>query len=332
MRHQFKLADVHEYIDLLSEGMDRKLSFSSWEQRLDLPESVGRGFISRMKIRPGMEILVEDLFLRENLKLYIEQECQVLGLAYQLSGEVYCEWNGTPIAISNSPGNTVFFTDHTKVYHETSSNSKSYGIKVRLRPEELSFYFEEKEERERLVRLLNYYKNTVHNYAISPEIAKIVSDMLLCTYQGPLKRLYMESKALELILLFVHEHGGVSTSLNATRLQGRNDLEKLHMARQVIVNHLEHPRSIHELSKIVGLSTTKLKKGFRELFGMTIFELVREQRLIKGAWLMETNQMKVCEAAIAVGYSNPSNFATAFRKHYGCNPSDFLQQAKQTYN
>jgi len=332
MEHQFKLADVHEYMDLLSRGMESKLAFTGWEQRLILPESVGSGYISRMKIRPGMEILVEDMVLRDNLKLHIEQECQVLGLAYQLSGEVYCEWNGMPVSTSNSPGNTVFFTDHTKVYLETSSMSKSYGVKVRLRPEELCCYFEESEDRERLALLLNHYKNTVHNYSITPDIEKIVYDMLVCSYQGPLKRLFIESKALELIMLFVHEHGEGRATKNSSRTQSKNELEKLHMARQIIVNHLEQPRSIQQLSKIVGLSTTKLKKGFREQFGTTIFELVREERLNKAAWLLETNQMKVCEAAVAVGYSNPSNFASAFRKQYGCNPSDFIQRAKKNYH
>ncbi len=82
-------------------------------------------------------------------------------------------------------------------------------------------------------------------------------------------------------MLFVHEHEEGRQSGKVPRVHGKNDLEKLHMARKIIVNHLEQPHSIQQLSKIVGLSTTKLKKGFRELFGTTIFELVREQRLKK---------------------------------------------------
>ncbi|TDL53814.1 AraC family transcriptional regulator [Paenibacillus dendritiformis] len=104
---------------------------------------------------------------------------------------------------------------------------------------------------------------------------------------------------------------------------------KIEFGPPVVLNQFEQPLSIPQLAKTVGLSATKLKKSFRELFGVTIFDLVREQRLRKGAWLLETNQMKVCEAAIAVGYSNPSNFTSTFRKQYGCNPSEFLQQLKQ---
>ncbi|MGG3836950.1 hypothetical protein ABEV00_07955 [Paenibacillus thiaminolyticus] len=104
MQHQFKIHDVHEHMERLSEEMDAKLTFSGWEQRLDLPDSVGSGFILRMMIRPGLEVLVEYLILRENLQLHIEQECQVLGLAYHVSGDRYCEWNGTPVTTSLPPG------------------------------------------------------------------------------------------------------------------------------------------------------------------------------------------------------------------------------------
>lgn len=317
-------------MDSLSEGLIGKLPYMGWEHRLELPESLGSGYIVRMMIRPGLEVLVENMDLRENLKLHIEQNCQVLGLTYHLSGQFYCEWNGASIPTSNSPGNTVFFTDSTRVYLETSSQSKSYGIKVRLSPQVLAHYLGEPNDQNRFETIMSQYKNKIKPSILTAAVEKIVHDILVCGYTGALKRLYMESKALELIMLFLELEE--DSFRPASSAPSRNDLEKLYLARQIIINHLEHPLSILELSKSVGLSTTKLKKGFRELFGLTIFDLVREQRLLKGAWLLETNQMKVCEAAVTVGYSNPSNFASAFRKQYGCNPSEYIQQSRLINN
>lgn len=332
MLHQFKLTDVHQYMNHLSEGIDSQLSLRGWEQQLKLPERLGQGSIMRMMIRPGMEVLIENLVLRENLKLRIDQDCQVLGFAYRLSGEGYCEWNSTPTTTSTSPGHTVFFTDRTKVYLETSAVTKSYGVKVRLDPKVLGDYFETPTEHSRLERMIQHYRNTIRHHRLNPMTQKIVYEMLACSYTGAMKRLFIESKTLELILLFMNEQEEWNSPDRTIPIQSRNDLEKLHLARQVIVNHLEQPLSIQALSKTVGLSTTKLKKGFRELFGMTIFDLVRDQRLQKAAWLLETNQMKVCEASVSVGYSNPSNFASAFRKKYSCNPSEFIQQTRHKQN
>ncbi|MGV2806306.1 helix-turn-helix domain-containing protein, partial [Clostridium perfringens] len=100
---------------------------------------------------------------------------------------------------------------------------------------------------------------------------------------------------------------------------------KLEQARQLVIHHFEQPLSIQQLARRVGLNEFKLKKGFRERFGITIFELVRKQRMEKAIWYMETEGYNVGETAVSVGYSNASNFATTFRKYYGCNPGEYLK-------
>ncbi|WP_311295020.1 AraC family transcriptional regulator [Paenibacillus sp. MER TA 81-3] len=92
-----------------------------------------------------------------------------------------------------------------------------------------------------------------------------------------------------------------------------------------------HPSylAIRELAKQVGMNECKLKKGFRERFGMTIFELVRQKRMEKALWYMEVERLNVGETAVSVGYSNASNFTTTFRKLHGCNPSEYLKRIDQ---
>lgn len=329
MQHEFKLTGMHEYMDHLSLGLERKLSRSSWGQQLILPNEIGNGTIHRMVIRPGMEVLLERLSLHQNLRLRIDQECQVLGLVYRLSGESYCEWNNAVCTNLSGPESTVFFTHHTKVYLETSSAIQNNAIKIRMSPGILDAYFADGEENRKLRQMLNAYKNTIRGQAISPAVQAILQAMWTCEYDGALKRLFMESKVLELVTLFIHElpnYDRLSKELTTLR---RSDLEKLHNVRRVITEHLDHPLSIRELAKIAGMGTTKLKTGFRTVFDKTIFEYVREQRMQKAAWLLETSRMRVCDVAMVVGYSNPSQFAAAFRKQYGCNPSQYGQHLER---
>jgi AraC-like DNA-binding protein len=65
---------------------------------------------------------------------------------------------------------------------------------------------------------------------------------------------------------------------------------------------------------------------------MTVFEHVRDQRLEKGVFLMEVEQLNVGEAAAAVGYSNPSNFSAAFFKKYGCKPIQYLKSKTSMFD
>ena len=67
------------------------------------------------------------------------------------------------------------------------------------------------------------------------------------------------------------------------------------------------------------LQEFKLKKGFRELFGTTVFGYVLQLRMHHARRLLEQGTT-VSEAAFMVGYQNVSSFCVEFRKRYGYSP------------
>jgi AraC-like DNA-binding protein len=84
---------------------------------------------------------------------------------------------------------------------------------------------------------------------------------------------------------------------------------------------LEEPPSLPELARSVGLNEFKLKVGFRTHFGTSVFGYLRAQRMDQARRLLVRGELSVTEVAARVGYSNPSKFAAAFRKHFGRPPS-----------
>jgi len=77
-----------------------------------------------------------------------------------------------------------------------------------------------------------------------------------------------------------------------------------------------------ELARLAGLNDYKLKLGFKELFGTTVFGYVRALRMDEARKILEQGEGNVSEAALMVGYHNISHFAALFRKTYGYNPSE----------
>jgi len=142
-----------------------------------------------------------------------------------------------------------------------------------------------------------------------------------------MKRLYLESKALEFLALFGESDG--YGHVGGNMMLRRSDIFKLELAHELVQEHFEQPLSIRALSKRIEMNEFKLKKGFRELFGMTIFELVRQKKMEKALLYIEAAQLNIGEIAASVGYSNASNFTTAFRKQYGCNPSEYVKRISQ---
>ncbi|WP_433745887.1 helix-turn-helix domain-containing protein [Paenibacillus amylolyticus] len=102
----------------------------------------------------------------------------------------------------------------------------------------------------------------------------------------------------------------------------REDIRKLHTAREIMEACMVDPPSLLALSRQVGLNDFKLKKGFKALFGSTVFEYLRQVRLDNAMKLLRNQNNNVTEAAIAVGYSNVSAFSQQFYRKFGVKPSE----------
>ncbi len=91
----------------------------------------------------------------------------------------------------------------------------------------------------------------------------------------------------------------------------------------------QNPPRLLDLAKAVGVSHPKLNSCFREAYGATIFEYLREVRLSRARSILEEGRMNVTEAAFEVGYSSLSHFAKAFREHFGAPPGNYLRSRLQ---
>ncbi|MBP1995547.1 helix-turn-helix transcriptional regulator [Paenibacillus eucommiae] len=323
MPSTIRIKDIHEYFGRFSEHIDGKVLNKDGQQQVQLAPSFGVGTITRIPIREGMEIIISDMKLEQDLKLNFQGSYHLFELNYCLDGDIYCSWDGKDHHTGNQNGN-VCYLENMKLYMEKKGGIRTRTLEIRLSPDELMRYVNGTTDQHVMEKLLLQYKGRIGSYANSPLIQKCVLELFYCTEWGAMKRLYAESKAMELIALIGHEgekaSGELSISLSA------DDIKKLQEARNRVMSFIEQPLSIRELAKHVGINEYKLKKGFRELFGLTIFELVRTERMKKALDLMENEGFNVGETAIELGYSNMSNFTLAFRKQYGLNPGQYIAQ------
>lgn len=315
-------SEVHSLFDQFTDLIQGQSRLRAWEKEITIPHEVGQGSILRTRIRSGMEIVLTDVTYVQDMKLSIQEACPLFELSYCLNGDIYCEWDGKESYTRHCTGNVLFFEDEL-VYQEKKANVRHHMLEIRLSPQELFHYAADLAEKQKMESWLQQHKGNIDKYPDTPEIRRCVADMMNCTYNGALKRLYMESKAMELIALFGTAQGREAG--NEKRFLNRDDLTSLEEARELVLRHFEQPLSIRDLAREVGLNEYKLKKGFRERFGMTVFDLVRKQRMERARYYMEVQRMNVGEAAVSVGYSNVSNFTAAFRKIYGYNPSEYLK-------
>jgi len=138
-------------------------------------------------------------------------------------------------------------------------------------------------------------------------------------YKGATRMMFLRSQITELL---AHFFAMVSDSAGGDESIKKHDREKLYHAKEILSDNIERPPSLNELSKLIGLNDYKLKKNFKELFGLPVFKYLQNERLIKAHELLSVNELSIQEAAWSVGYESISSFSSAFLKKYGFRPSE----------
>lgn len=107
-------------------------------------------------------------------------------------------------------------------------------------------------------------------------------------------------------------------------LANEADREKIIRAREILLNQIGEPLTIKALSRKVAINECYLKKGFKEMFGTTIFDFYQGQRMEHARYLLYEKGLSVTEVSVMLGYSSISHFSTAFKKHTGLKPCELL--------
>jgi len=159
----------------------------------------------------------------------------------------------------------------------------------------------------------------------TPDIELVLEQILNCQYQDELKRIYLAGKAIELIALRLSLlFRDVEKTYHPVPLL-QKDIEKLQSVKTILNSNISDPPSLVELTKQTGLNTTKLKTGFKTLFGRSIGAYLRDMRMAQACYLLEHEGFNVAEACYAVGYKSPSYFIQAFKKRYGFCPGTYVK-------
>lgn len=164
--------------------------------------------------------------------------------------------------------------------------------------------------------------------AMSAGALRAAHELMTPVYQGRLGALYQKAKALELI---AHQ---MDVLAEEPVLQGElnpRELVRVREARERLLADLANPPDLVALARSVGLPPKRLNLGFRQLFGTTVFSYLLEARLIAARQMLEQGlDMPLKQLAWMMGYRQPSNFITAFRRRFGVSPGIYRRDLEDS--
>lgn len=155
---------------------------------------------------------------------------------------------------------------------------------------------------------------------MNPEMQTAIAKIFNTQFQSTARLLFLKSQVIELL-----SHYFTQISVDSKPAIKKEEIDKIHQAREIIIQNIDKPPLLSELSKLIGMNSNKLRKNFKQIFGVPVFKYLQNQRLQKAYQLLSNKEMTVQETAWFVGYESLSSFSNAFYKKYGFRPSDIAK-------
>lgn len=275
----------------------------------------------------GVLIGYGSVWLNHDIQVYVESDTPVLEMVFNLSGSrsVYLNERKQQIAFDGNQHNMIYMPSVTGSYSVTKQAEVSKAFKIVL----TESYFKRlaKQDSPLLLDMCHMIDDRkmctigTHNLCITPQMALTMQEIMNCHRLGALKRLFLESKVIELLMLQVEQYEQATQKKSNQHIKPY-DVEKIMSAKSIVEANLDNPFTLMELSRQVGLNDFKLKKGFKKLFGTTVFGYLRDLRMKKAKRLLFDTNKTIIEISEEIGYKNPHHFSTAFKKEFGLQPRE----------
>jgi len=156
---------------------------------------------------------------------------------------------------------------------------------------------------------------------LDAEYLKLMDELWTVQKDDPLQNIFIQNRITLLIERFFTRLYNKASLLQDKFELSTNVINELIKVEHLLVSDFSNmPPTITEFSKMVSMSSTKLKKSFKIMYGDSLYSYYQKQRLQKAKELLLTGSYTIKQTAVAIGYNNVANFVLAFKKQYNIEP------------
>ncbi|MFZ4436667.1 MAG: helix-turn-helix domain-containing protein [Flavobacterium psychrophilum] len=158
---------------------------------------------------------------------------------------------------------------------------------------------------------------------ISPSMAIVLSQLFHYNLNPSIKSLYYKGKGYELLSLYFNRTEDPDAEQCPFLIDEENVL-KIRKAKEIILANLAEPPGLQELADQIGLNLKKLKMGFKQIYGDTVYGFLFDYKMDYARRLLDSGSYNVNEVGLKIGYSTGSHFIAAFKKKFGTTPKKYI--------
>lgn len=294
--------------------------------RLDFPK--GEIYYQEQTLKDGISILQGTYQLEEDTRILGEGPSSLLEIRFNLSDHDII-FNDKRKKVNRAPrksGNIAFLSAEDNKAEIFFRKTIAYNtFDVHLPMGMIEKYAGESGAMDAFIQRIDNDRSgylSENGIQVTPGIYDTLADMKNCKFEGLTRRIYLESKVFELIALLHHELEPEKAGIPLSRV----DRDNLHHVVTLIQENLDKPYTIPELARMVGINQTKLKSGFKSIFGCTVFGYLQNLRMRQAKTYLADTELSIHQISTLLGYQNTSNFTTAFKKANGFPPTQLRRK------
>jgi AraC family transcriptional regulator, transcriptional activator of the genes for pyochelin and ferripyochelin receptors len=303
-----------------SDALDRTWNF---------PAVLGQGFVREIELREGLELEISDHQLHKHMLRKFDEHDHPIQYGFLLAGQFQGLTTTQDKEERVIPGQYWFCGSGfaPEGLYQQAGQQPMIQINVHISPTLFQSFMTEPGTAIDAA-LLHLLKPPDQEYfyrygTTTPEMQIAVQQLLRCRYQGAAKRIYLESKVLELLALMVEQEIEIQTGKICPPTLTPDDLDRIYQAGTILLQQLDCPPSLIDLAHQVKLNDCTLKRGFREVFGKTAFDYLHDHRLAQASQFLAVGDMSVAEVAREIGFTHRGHFAAAFKEKFGMAPKAY---------
>ena len=340
MERKFYINSTSGYTAILGQykAMHEQLGCSRFLPNHDINRGIvynikpeyGKGTIQMYSLLDNVMLLIYDFVFSEDIITIFDLAADYFEIEYCIDGCMYIEEEKAGDTCFGSNNLSVSLSQDMKGTIKRCAGQKYQGVSITANKQALSSYFGSAGMgvwHDTIEKLGDQLRSEYYlGLNTPPEIANIFLQIFNCRLPVKSRTLFYESKVMEVFSLIVSDELVKRERCEIIALSPY-ELRKIKEIPQMLLELPFELPNLLTLAEKLFINPKKLTKGFKLVYGDTIFSYHRKFSLQRASAMLLDTEKSISEIAYEVGYSSPSNFCAAFKRQYSITPLKYRESS-----
>lgn len=294
------------------------------------------GHMENIDFGEGLSVIKSDIQFKENYNIKLNGTSKNLIFTFLLDG--FSKYNPSTYNFNidaKKDHTSIVLDNHTHGIKKYTKDTHLKSVQVFLTEEYLKNLLLNEYTKHDLFKKLDKncdFLECIKHSKIDLKTKINAYEIFNSSFEGSFNKLYIQSKIFDILHIELKELFSPKITNKKEEIKfSIYDKEALYKAKELLIENMDNPPSLSELSKIIKLNEFKLKIGFKKLFNNTPYGVLFEYKMEKAKELLKNSEYNVNEISLMVGYKYPYNFTNAFYKKFGIKPKELIKSRKYYY-